>query len=199
MEPLVAELPFPCVLESEGDTKPIYQLGRMFRSSSYTPGLCQHLGLREVRGSGERVPPDPLLRQKAPSLHFWGAMPWQPDAADFRMGGFGPTAGKVPLLWMLLQRARGKQQASYPGTSYPGTSYPEHPGGFPGGAILPRFCPKTLPISRFGPLLGDICLNLNSRYEVSSARSCKCGWAKSPGHLSPEVKSVSHPAGRMRP
>ena len=105
MEPLVVELPFPCVLESEETPNPFIWLGWMFHGSSYTPGLCQRRGLRGRERVGRQVPPDPLLWQgplpcisKDNALAAWCS--WLQD------GRLWPHGWEVPLLWMLLQRAR---------------------------------------------------------------------------------------------
>lgn len=112
---------------------------------------------------------------RGPFLAFLRAMPWQPDAADFRMGGFGPTGWKAPLLECFLQRARGKQQASYPGTSYPGTSYPGILG-LPRRSHLTQVLPQDASYFQVWPSAwGHPCLNLNpAGMRLAVPRSWKC-------------------------
>lgn len=197
MEPLVVELPFPCVLESEETPNPFIWLGWIFHSSSYTPGLCQHRGLRGRERVGRRVPPDPLLWQ-APSLHFQerclGSLMqltsgW--EALAPRLEGSSPlntsaksqreAAGIIP--WHTLAP---HTLASW---GLPRRSHPTQ--GLPQDASYFQIWPSAW---------GHPCLNLNpASVRLAVPLSCKPGWAKSPGHLYPEVKSVFHPAGGMKP
>lgn len=71
---------------------------------------------------------------------------------------------------MLLQRARGKQQASYPGTSYPGTSYPGILGASQAEPSYPGFAPRRFLFPGVALCLGtSLSEPKPSRYEVSSA------------------------------
>ena len=141
-----------------------------------------------------------LSSDRGPFLAFLRAMPWQPDAADFRMGGFGPTAGRFLFFERFCKEPEGSSRHH---TLAPHTLAPHTLAswGLPRRSHLTQVLPQDASYFQVWPSAwGHPCLNLNpASVRLAVPLSCKPGSAKSPGHLSPEVKSVSHPAGRMRP
>lgn len=132
-EPLLAELPFPSVLESEETPNQCIWLDWTFCGYSCTPGLRQNWGSRGLAGVGGghfHVPVDP----SAPpwSLPWLWVMPWQARCSWLQDGGASASwPGRYPLLLTPLQRGRGGGRVLLPWVL---CLVPWHPGSFPGSS-----------------------------------------------------------------
>lgn len=193
MEPLLAELPFPRVLESEEAPNQFLWLDGTCSSSSSTPGWLKVEGSWGVgQAGGQAFHPlvHPLLLGVLLSLFCW-CLPSRPHKADFRMGGPWPHGWGIPSFEHFSKEAEGLAG------SWVLRVRPWHPGSFPGSfcrTSLTWVLTMMLHKWGFGPLLETPCLNPNlSQLRVSCAILLQTWLAKSLWQLSLGDTCVSHP------
>lgn len=95
-------------------------------------------------------------------------MPWQSDAADFRMGGFGPTAGGFLSFEHFCKEPEGSSR--HHTLAYPGTTYPGILGASQAKPSYPGFAPRCFLFPDLALCLGtSLSEPKPSKCEVSSA------------------------------
>lgn len=113
-----------------------------------------------------------LSSDRAPFLAFPRTIPWHPDAADFRMGGFGPTAGRFLSFECFCKEPEGSSRhhtLAYPGILGASQAEPSYPS----------FAPRCFLSPGLALCLGtSLSEPKPSKYEVSSAIVLQTGLSK---------------------
>lgn len=118
-----------------------------------------------------------LSSDRDPFLAFPRTMPWQPDAADFRMGGFGPTAGRFLSFECFCKEPEGSSR--HHTLAYPGTSYPGILGASQAEPSYPSFAPRCFLFPGLALCLGtSLSEPKPSKYEVRRAIVLQTGLSK---------------------